>query len=102
MTLEAKGPPRGGSADGPIELSFPGGNEVQTLSPIEVTAQDKKRTPHLRLVPPTPPPRPRRVLEVRISAVDARSPYGRTRQLRLTHEELAELIDYALRLEGRA
>jgi hypothetical protein len=56
--------------------------------------------PHLRLVPPTSPPRPRR-LEVRISVADGRAPFGRTRLFRLSDRNLQELIDTALRLEAR-
>jgi hypothetical protein len=57
--------------------------------------------PHLHLVPPPSPPRPRR-LEVRIAAADGRAPYGRSRVFRLAHDELDELIAVALRMERRA
>jgi hypothetical protein len=56
------------------------------------------RHSHLRLVPPEP--RPRR-LEVRINAIEARYPYGRSRVFRLTHDDLDELIAVALRMERR-
>jgi len=56
--------------------------------------------PHLRLVPAAPPPRPRR-LDVRISVADHRTPYGRTRPFRLTHDDLDELIAVAMRMERR-
>jgi hypothetical protein len=54
---------------------------------------------HLRLVPPAPPP-PR--FEVRISIMDGRAPYGRTRPFRLTDRDLQELIDVASKMEARA
>jgi hypothetical protein len=56
--------------------------------------------PHLRLIP-APPPRPRR-LEVRITAADARSPIGRSRNFRLSERDLAELVNVAVRMERRA
>jgi hypothetical protein len=56
------------------------------------------RRDHLRLVPrPPPPPRQRRI-EVRISAMDGRSPIGRTRVLRLTERDFERLIEAATRL----
>jgi hypothetical protein len=56
--------------------------------------------PNLRLVPPAPLPRPRRI-EIRISAADRRTPIGRTRPFRLTPDDLDELIAAATRLEWR-
>jgi len=55
---------------------------------------------HLRLVPPAPAPRRR--LAVRISVLDGRSAFGRSRAFRLTHDDLDELIAVATRLERRA
>jgi hypothetical protein len=55
---------------------------------------------HLRLVPPTPPPRPRR-LDVQISATDGRSPFGRSRAFRLTESDVELLIAAAMRMEAR-
>jgi hypothetical protein len=55
---------------------------------------------HLRLVPPAPPPRPRRI-EVRIVVSSARMPIGRSRPFRLNDHNLQELIDTARRLESR-
>jgi hypothetical protein len=52
------------------------------------------RHDHLRLVPRPPPPRSRRI-EVRISAMDGRTPIGRSRLLRLRESDLQELIDHA-------
>jgi hypothetical protein len=46
------------------------------------------------------PPRPRR-LEVLISAADARGPVGRTRPLKLTESDLAQLIEAAQRFEAQ-
>lgn len=101
MTFAAKGPPPG-QEDGPVETSFPGGNDLQAVSPNHRPAQDKKRA-HLRLVPPPPPPpRPRHLVAVHISAFRAREPLGRTRPLMLTESDLARLIEAAERLEGRA
>jgi hypothetical protein len=54
---------------------------------------------HLRLVPPPAPPRPRRI-DVRISAVDGRAPYGRSRAFRLAHDDIERLIATAERLEA--
>lgn len=69
--------------------------------PQSAPAQAENRRPaHLRLVPPAPPPRPRR-LDVRIAASDGREPIGRTRPLKLTESDLAWLLDAAQRLEAR-
>jgi hypothetical protein len=54
--------------------------------------------PRLRLVEKPPRPRP---LEVRISAADGRSAFGRSRAFRLTHDDLDELIAVAMRMERR-
>jgi hypothetical protein len=56
--------------------------------------------PHLRLVPPPSPPRPRRI-EVRISFADGRTPVGRTKIFRLYPSDFEQLVDVALRLESR-
>lgn len=56
--------------------------------------------PHLRLVPPSPPPRPGRI-EVWISGADKRTPIGRTRPFRLSDSDLERLITHAERLEAR-
>ena len=56
--------------------------------------------PHLRLVPPMPPPRPRHI-DVRISATCGRAPIGRTRSLKLTESDLDSLLEAAERLEAR-
>ena len=56
--------------------------------------------PHLRHVPPEP--QPRRRLAVRISVLDGRSAFGRSRAFRLAHDELAELIAAATRMERLA
>jgi len=57
--------------------------------------------PRLYVVPPAPPPRPRRI-EVRFHVLDGRSAYGRSRAFHLLRADLDELIDHALRLEARA
>jgi hypothetical protein len=59
------------------------------------------RHDHLRLVPRPPPPRSRRI-EVRISAMDGRSPIGRTRVLRLAERDFERLLEAAERLEAMA
>ena len=61
------------------------------------------RAPFLRVVARNspPPPRPRQI-DVRISAFDPRTPYGRSRAFRLTHDDLDELIAVAMRMEQRA
>jgi hypothetical protein len=56
--------------------------------------------PRLRLVPREPQATPR--LAVRISVLDGRSAFGRSRAFRLTHDELGELIAVAMRMERRA
>jgi hypothetical protein len=55
--------------------------------------------PYLRLVPPEPQPRCR--LAVRISVLDGRSPFGRSRVFRLAKSDLDQLINAATRLEAR-
>ena len=56
---------------------------------------------HFRLVPPAPPPRPRRIA-VRIAASDGcRAPYGRSRPFHLTHDDICDLVAYAEGLEAR-
>jgi hypothetical protein len=59
------------------------------------------RPPRLRLVPRPPPPRPRRLVEVRIAVSDG-APIGRSRLLRLRERDLAALIAEVERLEERA
>jgi hypothetical protein len=99
MTRTREGPPPAGG--GPVEMSFPGGNDLQANSPSQGRWQAKKRgdcAAHLRVIALPPPPRPR-PLEVRITAADGRMPIGRTRPLRLTEPGLARLIEAAERLE---
>ncbi len=55
--------------------------------------------PRLRLVASSP--RPRR-LEVRINAIEARYPYGRSRSFHLTESDVELLIAAAMRMEMRA
>jgi hypothetical protein len=55
--------------------------------------------PNLRLVAAAPAPR--RCLSVRINVLDGRSSFGRSRAFHLTHDDLDELIDVAMRMEGR-
>ena len=107
MAQTCEGPPRGwGCADGP-EVDCFGGEQSPDSAPAQKQAQNLVRRfgvrrDHLRLVPPAPPPRPRR-LEIRISvaAADGRTPVGRTRPLRLRESDLQELIDHAARMEQR-
>jgi hypothetical protein len=55
--------------------------------------------PRLHLVPRAPP---RRRLAVRISVLDGRAAFGRSRVFHFTHdEELDELLAIAARLEAR-
>jgi hypothetical protein len=95
MGFATKAPPPGGDG-GALEMSSLGGVDLQANIPNPAPAQDKFL---LRLVPPSPPPRPRR-LDVRISVADGRSPIGRTRPLRLTEHDLVRLIEAAQRLEA--
>jgi hypothetical protein len=77
-------------------------SDVPGFKQAAPTAQDKNRgAPHLRLVPPCPPPRPRRIA-VQITARDGPSPYGRTRPFHLTYDELFELIAVVERMDRRA
>ena len=103
MTQHMKSPTAGGAV-GLENASLPGGidchSNAQEIAPLQGKNCGSAR---LRLVAPTPPPpRPRRFIEVRISAVDARAPYGRSRPIRLSRDDLDALIDGALRLEQRA
>lgn len=92
MVFATKGPAPAGA--GPLECHLLDGFDNQVNSP----SQDQKQAQIIRLVPP---PRPRR-LEVRISARHGPEPAGRTRPLRLTDRDVEQLVDFALRLEGRA
>ena len=58
------------------------------------------RHPYLHLVPREPQSRHR--LAIRISVLDGRSPFGRSRVFRLRERDLAELVAQAERLERRA
>jgi hypothetical protein len=101
MTRTRAGPPRWGDAAGSKGICL-SASPSDTPSPQKDQAQIVARhgAAALRLVPPAPPPRPRR-LEIRISAADHRTPYGHTRPIRLTHDDLDELIAVAVRMEGR-
>jgi hypothetical protein len=57
------------------------------------------RHSHLRLVPPEP--QPRRRLAVRISVLDGRSAFGRSRVFRLAESDIDELIAVVTRMERR-
>jgi hypothetical protein len=56
---------------------------------------------HLRLVPPSPPPRPQHRYETRIVVSAERLPIGRSRAFRLTESDVELLIQAAMRLEAR-
>jgi hypothetical protein len=56
---------------------------------------------HLRLVEPPSPRRPQRI-EVRISAADGRSAFGRSRAFRLAESDVELLVAAAMRMEARA
>jgi hypothetical protein len=105
MTQTRERPPPAGGGPVELSLSFPGGNDLQAISPNQGPAQAEiRRDPRggrapLHLVRPAP--LQRRRLAVRISAADGRAPYGRSRALRLTHDDLDELIDFGLRLEAQ-
>ena len=98
MTIHAKGPPSGGEG-GPLELSFPGGNDFQPNGPTQGPAQAISRV--VQFPPRIRPPRPRRHLTVRIAVSDGRTPIGRTRALNLTEHDFAWLLEAAERLEAR-
>ncbi|PNE11946.1 MAG: hypothetical protein CR217_06070 [Beijerinckiaceae bacterium] len=57
--------------------------------------------PYLRLVHPPPPPAPRRYL-MRISLATPRATIGLGRTFWLTEDDIAELIEAATVMEGRA
>jgi hypothetical protein len=99
MTHASEGPPRVGCADGPEVVCF-GGEQFPDSAPAQKNQAQIGRAPHLRLVPPAPPPRPR--LVVRISAFRDREPVGRTRPLMLRESDLAWLIEEAERRVERA
>jgi hypothetical protein len=92
MTQAPDGPPRGQSADGPGDVCFDDGRDI----PDKAQAL-KNQAKILRLVRP---PRPRRI-DVMITARDGPAPIGGTRPLRLTQDDLDELIAVALGMEGR-
>ena len=103
MTTSETPPGMAGLADS----SFLGRN-VRESAPNSVRNQAEflrdpraDRAPHLRLVPPPRPPRPR-LREVRVTAVAGRYPYGGiTRSFQLTDHGVDELIALAERLEAR-
>jgi hypothetical protein len=65
-----------------------------------MTSAPPHRHSQLRLIPPSPSPRPRR-LDVRISASDGRVPYGRSRAFHLTESDIQLLLEAAMRMEAR-
>src|SRR6476620_7676268 len=67
------------------------GPSARDIRAIFLTRRFGVRPPRLHLVPREPPPRPR-LIDVRISVADGRSPYGRSRVFRLTHDDVDELI----------
>lgn len=79
---------------------FPDSAHAQKHQAQNLVRRFGVRHDHLRLVPRRPPPRSRRI-EVRISAMDGRTPIGRSRLLRLRESDLQELIDHAARMEQR-
>jgi hypothetical protein len=99
-----EGPPRWGDAAGSSKgiclSASPSGTPSSQKDQAQIERDPRAgRAPHLRLVPPAPPPRPRH-LAVRITAFDGRVPIGRTRAIRLTPDDAKRLIDAALRLEA--
>jgi hypothetical protein len=66
-----------------------------------MTGAPSSRHSHLRLVPPAPRPRPRR-LDVRIHVLDGRCPNGRAGPFHLTDRDLDELVAIAGRMERRS
>jgi hypothetical protein len=104
MAVTIERPARGGAA-GLGKLSFPGGIDNPENRRPEPPAQAQfaairhgGRAPWANVL--AFPPRPRRI-EVHITAVDSRSPIGRTRPLRLTARDLAQLVEAPERLEAR-
>jgi hypothetical protein len=94
MTRTREGPAPGRER-GPVELSLPGGNDVQANSPIQAHPQAKV----LRLVrPPRPRHTPGRRAPVRIVAIDGRFPNHRVFSFDLDDRELDDLIAHAKRL----
>jgi hypothetical protein len=102
MTPERPNPARGGAAGSEVVCSAASlpiaPNPTSSQAEILPRRCGARR---LRLVPPAPPPRPRRI-EVMIAARDGPAPIGRTRPLRLTEPDLEQLVDFALRLEELA
>jgi hypothetical protein len=106
MTQPCGGPPRLGSAEGPkvVCLAVNASDIPQNPAPAQENnrAHGITRAPHLRLVAPPPPTRPRRRLAVRIHVLDGPAPYGISRTIRLIGpDDVDRLVDFALRLEAR-
>jgi len=106
MTQNGPNPARAGGAAGSWKHHKRLASEFPDFKlpdpPAQAQSRHGGRAQHLRLVPPAPPPRPRRLVEVRIAASDGRLPIGRTRPIRLSDRDVDLLVDYALRLEWRA
>jgi hypothetical protein len=66
-----------------------------------MTGAPAPRHPHLRLVPPPSPPRPRRRYETRIVVSAPRMPIGRSRTFHLSEPDIQLLIAAAMRMEAR-
>jgi hypothetical protein len=104
MTPDTPNPASAAARTGSWAICFGGEQSPDSAPTQKYQAQNLVRRfgvrPHLRLVPPQSPPRPRR-LDVRISVADGRSAFGRSRVFRLTHDDLDELIAVAMRMERR-
>ena len=99
MTPDTPNPASAAAQTGSGNAVYRGGERLPNTTPpqkYQGLIRETKRL--LRLVPQSPPPRPRR-LDVRISVADGRSPIGRAGPFRLTRDELDELIAAAMRLE---
>jgi hypothetical protein len=75
--------------------------DTTTASEYQGPSSDRRSgVRHLRLVPPSPPPRPGG-LEVRFHVFDGRAPFGLAGPFRLSESDVDELIAIAVRMERR-
>jgi hypothetical protein len=103
MIPKKPNPAAGGAAGSAVDISLAADASGNKLPDRNIQAQNVRRSgvrPRLRLVAPSPPPRPRRV-DVQISVRDGPAPIGPSRPFRLTLDELFELIAHLESIEER-
>jgi hypothetical protein len=92
------GPPPG-QEGGPLEMSSSAA-DFQPNSPNQAPRQTISRVVQFPARSTPPPPRPRHLVAVHISAFRAREPLGRTRPLLMTERGLARLVEAAEQIEA--